>query len=67
MHFDCSLQEVLHICLKLAPRYCSSFEILARIGPIAHDLALPTYIKVDIVFHVSLLKKLMRTFALLSK
>ena len=33
------------------------FEIMARIGPIANQLALPPYKRVHDVFHVSLLKK----------
>jgi hypothetical protein len=42
---------------KLAPRYCGPFKILARIGPVAYQLALPSMVKVHDVFHVSLLKK----------
>ena len=33
--------------------------MLATIGPVAYQLALPTNIKVDDVFHVSLLRKYM--------
>ena len=33
--------------------------MLANIGPVAYQLALPTNIKVDDVFHVSLLRKYM--------
>jgi hypothetical protein len=44
-------------CAKLAPNFCGPFEILAQIGPIAYQLALPTNLKIHNVFHVSLLKK----------
>eukprot|EP00253_Pinus_taeda_P012142 PITA_12142 len=44
-------------CAKLAPRYCGPFEILARVGPVAYQLALPSHIRVHNVFHVSVLKK----------
>ena len=42
---------------KLAPRYVGPFEILARIGPVAYQLALPLYIRIHEFFHVYLLKK----------
>eukprot|EP00253_Pinus_taeda_P014855 PITA_14855 len=44
-------------CTKLAPRYCGPFQILARIGPVGNQLALPSHIRVHNVFHVSVLKK----------
>ena len=43
-------------CEKLAPRYCETFEILERIGPVCYIIALPPIMKVHDVFHVSLLK-----------
>ena len=42
---------------KLAPIFCGPFEILAKRGPMAYELALPTHIRVHNVFHTSLLKK----------
>eukprot|EP00253_Pinus_taeda_P006077 PITA_06077 len=44
-------------CTKLSPRFCGPFYILARIGPVAYQLALPSHIRVHNVFHVSVLKK----------
>eukprot|EP00253_Pinus_taeda_P030817 PITA_30817 len=44
-------------CAKLAPHYCGPFEVLARIGLVAYQLALPSHIQVHNVFHVSVLKK----------
>ena len=43
---------------KLNPRYIGSFEILARIGPVAYKIRLPQELdKVHPTFHVSNLKK----------
>ena len=42
---------------KLEPRYCGPFEILAKVGSVAYQLALPPIVKVHNVFHVSILKK----------
>jgi hypothetical protein len=44
-------------CSKLAARYCGTFEILERIGPVAYMIALPGSMSIHNVFHVSLLKK----------
>ena len=44
-------------CAKLSPRYCGSFEVLERIGPVAYKLAFPDSTRAHNVFHVSLLKK----------
>eukprot|EP00253_Pinus_taeda_P031928 PITA_31928 len=44
-------------CAQLAPQYCGPFQILARIGLVAYQLALPSHIRVHNVFHVSMLKK----------
>eukprot|EP00253_Pinus_taeda_P016528 PITA_16528 len=46
-------------CAKLAPCFCGPFQVLARIGPVAYQLALPSHIRVHNVFHVSVLKKYM--------
>ena len=44
-------------CAKLAPRYCGPFEILARVGPMAYQLALPPNLRIQNIFHISILKK----------
>ena len=42
---------------KFPPRYGKVFEIIAKVGSVAYQLALPPNIKVNNVFHVSILKR----------
>ena len=44
-------------CGKLAPRFFGPFEILAKRGQVAYELALPAHIRFHNFFHASLLKK----------
>ena len=41
---------------KLSPKYCEPFEILAKVGIVAYQLALPPNIKVHSAFNISILK-----------
>ena len=45
-------------CSKLAPIFCGPFEIMAKRGPVAYELALPAHIRVHNVFHAYLLKNM---------
>jgi hypothetical protein len=47
----------LDSCTNLETRFCSPFEILDKIGPIAYMISFPSSMNVHTVFHVSLLKK----------
>ena len=44
-------------CAKLSTRYCGTFEVLERIGPVAYKLAFLASTRAHNFFHVSLLKK----------
>ena len=44
-------------CGKLAPVLCGPFEIMAKKGLVAYELALPAHVRVYNVFHASLLNK----------
>eukprot|EP00253_Pinus_taeda_P027905 PITA_27905 len=45
-----------NVCAKLVPWYCGPFQILARVGPVAYQLALPSHVRIHNVFHVSLFR-----------
>eukprot|EP00253_Pinus_taeda_P023815 PITA_23815 len=44
-------------CTKLAPPFSGPFQVLERIGSVVYQLALPSHIRVQNVFHVFVLKK----------
>ena len=47
----------LRICSKMSHRYYGSFEVLARIGPVAYRIALHSSTRAHNVFHVFFLNK----------
>jgi hypothetical protein len=48
-------------CQKLAPKFYGPYTVLKRVGQLAFQLALPGHSKLHPVFHVSFLKKVIRT------
>lgn len=44
-------------CAKLTTRYCGPIEILEMISLVSYSIALPIYMHIHNVFHISLLKK----------
>lgn len=53
---------VTRINAKLAARYYGPYPIVERIRVIAYKLKLPTSYRVHLVFHVSLLKKVVEQY-----
>ena len=47
---------ILGRCGKLAPIFCVPFEILAKRGPMAYEIALPAHIRVHNFFPCILIK-----------
>ncbi|KAH7416498.1 hypothetical protein KP509_14G094400 [Ceratopteris richardii] len=44
-------------CTKLSSRFCGPWKIVKKLSDVAYSLELPPNCKVDLVFHVSKLKK----------
>jgi len=44
-------------CSKMTPQFCGPFSISERIGVVFYRMALPSTVKFNDVFHVSLLNK----------
>jgi hypothetical protein len=44
-------------CQKLAPKFYGPYTMLQYVGQVTYQLALPNHLKLDHVFHVSHLKK----------
>jgi len=48
-------------CQKLSPKFYGPYTFLKHAGPVAYRLALPSHSKLHYIFHVSCLKKVIRT------
>jgi len=48
-------------CQKLTPKFYGPYTVLKRLGQVAYQLALPSSSKLNLVFHVSCLKKVIGT------
>jgi hypothetical protein len=48
-------------CQKLTPKFYGPYIVLKSVGQVAYQLALPNHSKLHLVFHVSCLKKVIRT------
>jgi hypothetical protein len=48
-------------CQKLASTFYGPYTVLKCVGHVAYQLAFPSHSKIHLVFHVSFLKKVIRT------
>jgi hypothetical protein len=48
-------------CQKLVPKFYGPYKVLKCVGQVTYQLSLPSQLKLHIVFHVSCLKKVIRT------